>query len=72
MKVTLKVDPVLVPIIKQAIRDYADKSIAEMMPAETPAVVKAPQKKRGRPPGKRKVAVSSAAVAVSAPAAVAA
>jgi hypothetical protein len=74
MKVTLKIDSELLPIIVKALRDYTDRSIVDMV--ESPAVAKPkpvaikPAKRRGRPPGRKNA--SKVAVAVSAPAAIAA
>ena len=74
MKVTLKVDSELLPIIVKALRDYTERSIVDLVEspkvaAPKPVAVKV-AKRRGRPPGRKNS--SQVAVAVAAPAAIAA
>ena len=72
MKVTLKIDSELLPVVIKALREYTERSIVDLADAPKPApsakpVVLKPTKRRGRPPGKKE----AVAVAVAAPAAVA-
>lgn len=71
MKVTLKVDSEMVPIIARAVAEYMGRSLTEMVVAPTPVakpVVAKPAKKRGRPRGStnKKVAAVAAPVAQAA------
>ena len=74
MKVTLQVDSELLPVIVKALRDYTERSIVDLVDAPKvstpkPVAIK-PAKRRGRPPGRK--SATQVAVAVSAPAAIAA
>lgn len=75
MKVTLKVDAELVPIITRAIKEYTERSLADMVVTTPPAiskpaaaVVSKPAKRRGRPIGSKTRKQKVATVVLAAPA----
>jgi hypothetical protein len=74
MKVTLKIDSELLPVIVRALREYTERSIIDLVdrpPAAIPKPVAVKSvKRRGRPPGKK--TKTQVAVTLSAPAAIAA
>lgn len=75
MKVTLKVDAELVPIITRAIKEYIERSLADMVVTTPPAiskpaaaVVSKPVRRRGRPVGSKTRKHKVSTVILTAPA----